>query len=153
MSTPPCFAKTAVLEGRGQAVSRLIRFNFPVELLSPTEEERKDPEQLAATIQTLGSEEAARLVEGDIVAYSVGDQAGLLVVDETHEEQALVSGRKLVPIGLGAGPQKSWQIEQRGGGAVRSQEAYHDLLCLVELEEGKLTPASVETLRGSGVVL
>ena len=147
------FTKTPVLEGRGQAVSRLIRFNFPVELLSPTEEERKDTEQLTATIQTLGDEEAARLVEGDIVAYVVGDQAGLLVVDETHKEQALVSGRKLAPTGPGSWSQRTWQIEQRGGSAVRGQEAYRDLLCLVELEEGKLTPASVESLRSSGVVL
>ncbi len=92
-------------------------------------------------------------MEGDIVAYVVGDQAGLLVVDETHKEQALVSGRKLAPTGPGSWSQRTWQIEQRGGSAVRGQEAYRDLLCLVELEEGKLTPASAESLRSSGVVL
>ena len=74
-------------------------------------------------------------------------------MDDTHQEQALVSGRRLQPEEQGSWAKRAWTIEQRTGAAVRGQEAYKDLLCLVELEGGRLTPASLEALRGVGVVI
>ena len=98
--------------------------------------------------------DAAKLAEGDVVAFSAGpNSVGLLVLDATHPDQALVTGRKLVPTEQGSWSQRRWTVEVRQGAAVRQQEAYKDLLCLVELESGRLTPASIEALRGVGVVL
>ena len=58
-----------------------------------------------------------------------------------------------MPSEQGSWSQRRWAVDVRQGAAVRGQEAYKDLLCLVELEDGRLTPASMEALRGVGVVL
>ena len=102
----------------------------------------------------MGEEDAGRLTSGDVVAVAAGENAvGLVVVDDTNAAQKLVSGRKLAPENRpGSWAQRIWSIETRQNAAVRTQENYEDLLCLVRLEEGRLTPASLEALRGVGVV-
>ena len=102
----------------------------------------------------MSAKEATKLGDGNVAAYASGsDLVGLLVVDATHPEHAFVSGRGLVPTEQGSCSQRRWAVDVRQGAAVRGQEAYKDLLCLVELEDGRLTPASMEALRGVGVVL
>ena len=85
--------------------------------------------------------------------YSENAAGALVVIDAVHAEQQRVSGRKLVAMGQGPWRERLWQVDVSCGAAVAVQLSWKQLLCNVELEQGKLSGGSIDAMKKVGVVV
>lgn len=145
------FSKRPVYDGRPQSTSRLVHFMFPRAALVPTDSERRDAE-LVEFGEVMPAGEAELLQEKDVVAVKDGDSAFLIVVDSNHNAQREVTGRRLTATGSGAWAGRVWVVDPTVAETGLSREKYEDLLCVVELENARLTPGSIETMRKKAIV-
>ena len=150
------FTKALLYEGRPQATSRMILFHFPIELLVPTGSEAQDFTNLDFEAR-MPLQEVSALLLGDFVAYELGDAGEetvtLGVVDGIHNEQSLVIVRCVAPSGPGPWQRKIWSLAQRDGAPDKDQVSYEKLVARCELENNRLTNASVDLLRSRGVAI
>ena len=147
-----------ILEGRTMPVARCIRFDFPRELLQPAAAEMGDAEQVENGLR-LSESEFGLLQQNEVVCYGVdgddeeGTSAALVIVDMVHPEQQRVSGRRLKAQGSGPWRERLWQVDAAQGEGSTVHLPKTDLLCVVELQDAKLTAGSIEAMRKVGVVL
>ena len=139
-------------------VARCIRFDFPRELLQPAAAEMGDAEQVENGLR-LSESEFGLLQQNEVVCYGVdgddeeGTSAALVIVDMVHPEQKRVSGRRLKAQGSGPWRERLWQVDAAQGEGSTVHLPKTDLLCVVELQDAKLTAGSIEAMRKVGVVL
>ena len=114
----------------------------------------EDPEAVEGTWSLMKREEILLLKDDDTVVYQEGGKVGLLAIDAVHEEQSRVSGRRLESAqSRGAWHWRDWRVENKDGAPVRGQDNVSDLLCAIELQDGRLTPGSVEQMRKAGIMV
>jgi hypothetical protein len=144
----------SIYEGRPQATSRCIHFEFPASLVVPTDAEKLDPRSVDF-VSRMPQPEIDALHPGDILAVEVGDvgdeSVRMVSLEVMHANQSLCTTRGMVAAGPGPWHHRTWALEMKDGATVQEQHALERLISRVELEGNRLSSASVDLLRSRGV--
>ena len=116
----------------------------------------KDPENLDFETR-MPEPEVLSLLPNDFVAFETGEAgeetATLGALESLHQEQMACTVKLMSPSGPGPWQQKTWNLSQRDGSPIKEQIGFHKLIARCELENNRLTQASVDTLRSRGVAI